>query len=142
MRHKWIRFLFSVLMTMSMASCTPQQTVVPLTQTQPSGTPEQLDKSGSSVSVPFDPSLQQLVTQAKEDLAKRLGVSAGSITVDAVIGQEFSADAFYCRTSKDRIAREESPQVVSGHSILLSTSGRGYEYHASGPTVIFCRPLP
>ena len=62
--------------------------------------------------------------------------------VDAVVGREFSTDAFYCRTSKDRIAREESPQVVSGQSILLSTSGRRYEYHASGQTVIFCRPLP
>jgi len=82
------------------------------------------------------------VRLAREDLARRLGVSVDSITVGAVIGQEFSTDAFNCRTSKERIAKEESPQVVSGQSILLSASGRRYEYHASGQTVIFCRPLP
>ena len=81
------------------------------------------------------------VRLAREDLARRLGVSVDSITVGAIIGQEFSTDAFNCRTSKERIAKEESPQVVSGQSILLSTSGRRYEYHASGQTVIFCRPL-
>jgi hypothetical protein len=79
---------------------------------------------------------------AREDLARRLGVSADSITIGAVIGQEFSTDAFNCRTSKERIAKEESLQVVSGQSILLSALGRRYEYHASGQTVIFCRPLP
>jgi hypothetical protein len=81
------------------------------------------------------------VQLAKEDLARRLGVSVESITVDAVIGQEFSTEAFYCRTTKDRIARDESPAVISGESILLSASGRRYEYHANGPTVVFCRPL-
>jgi hypothetical protein len=82
------------------------------------------------------------VRRAKEDLAQRLGVSADSVTVGAVIGLEFSVDAFNCRTSKEQIAREESPSVVSGQTILLSASGRRYEYHASGQTVIFCRPLP
>ncbi len=167
-----IQFLFSTVMRVSMVSCssasspplgntgatplpntpavephraengTRQWTTTPLTQTQPSSTPEQFDKSDSSASVPFDPALQQIVTQAKEDLAKRLGVSVRSITVGAVIGQEFSADAFYCRTSKDRISKDESPQVISGQSILLSASAHRYEYHASGQTVVFCRPLP
>jgi len=90
---------------------------------------------------PSDPSLQSLIEKAKEDLAQRLGVSVDSVTVAAVIGQEFSTDAFYCRTKKERIAKEESPQVISGQSILLSASGRRYEYHASDQTVIFCRPL-
>jgi hypothetical protein len=62
--------------------------------------------------------------------------------VAAVIGQEFSTDAFNCRTAKERIAKEDPPQVVSGQSILLSALGRRYEYHASDQTVIFCRPLP
>jgi hypothetical protein len=161
MGHKSIQSLFSTLMIVSMVSCssasspplgsagatpppnapavephhtengTRQWSTTPLTQNQPSGTPEQLD-----------PALQQVITQAREDLARRLGVPIDSVTVAAVIGQEFSTDAFYCRTSKDRIARDESPQVVSGQSILLSASAHRYEYHASGRTVVFCRPLP
>ena len=79
---------------------------------------------------------------ARQDLAKRLGVSIDAVTVAAVIGQEFSTDAFYCRATKERIAKEETPQMVSGYSLLLSVLGHRYEYHASGETVIFCQPLP
>jgi hypothetical protein len=86
--------------------------------------------------------LESLIEKAKEDLAQRLGVSVDSVTVVAVIGQEFSTDAFYCRTSKERIAKEEPPLVVSGQSILLRAVGRQYEYHASDQMVVFCRPLP
>jgi hypothetical protein len=118
-----------------------QQTVVPITRTQSGGTQEPPIMSGTPISVPLEPALKQVVTQAREDLARRLGVPVDSVTVDAVIGQEFSTDAFYCRTSKDRIASDESPLVVSGHSILLRASARRYEYHASGPIVVFCRPL-
>jgi hypothetical protein len=82
------------------------------------------------------------VKLAQQDLAQKLGVSVDSITVLAVIGQEFSTDAFNCQTSKERIAKDESSTVISGESILLSASGRRYEYHASGQTVIFCRSLP
>jgi hypothetical protein len=83
----------------------------------------------------------ELVEKARQDLAQRLGISLDSITVGAVIGQEFSVNAFYCRETKERIAKEESPQVVLGWSILLNASGRRYEYHASDQMVIFCRPL-
>ena len=86
--------------------------------------------------------LEGLIEKAKEDLAQRLGVSVDSVTVAVVIGQEFSTDAFNCQTSKGRIAKEDPPQEVSGQSILLNALGRRYEYHASGETVIFCRPLP
>jgi len=86
--------------------------------------------------------LTETVEFAKQDLARRLGISADGITVVAILRQEFPADAFHCRTTKGRISRDESPAIVSGESILLSAGGRTYEYHASGQTVIFCRQLP
>ncbi len=98
--------------------------------------------AGAQIPTPDDPALLQMISQAREDLARRFGVSVESITVGAVIGQEFSTDGFYCRTSKDRIARDESPQVIAGRTFLLSVSARRYEYHASGQTVVFCRSLP
>jgi len=91
---------------------------------------------------PFGDDTAESVKLARQDLAQRLGVSVESVVVPAVIGQEFSTDAFYCRTTKDRIAKEDSPAVMTGFVILLNVSGRRYEYHASGSTVIFCRPLP
>jgi hypothetical protein len=118
-----------------------QWTAVPIAPAQ-TITKEKTMSSDTPFPAPLDPGSQSFVKQAKEDLARRLGVSVDSITVGAVIGQEFSVDAFNCRTSKERIARDESPAVISGQSILLSASGRRYEYHASGQTVIFCRPLP
>jgi hypothetical protein len=83
----------------------------------------------------------ETVRLAREDLAKRLGIAADSITVAAVIGQEFSADAFHCQGAKERIARDVTPAVIPGLSILLSASGQQYEYHASGEMIIFCRAL-
>ena len=118
-----------------------QRTATPTTRIQSGDTQELPIMSSTPISIPLEPALQQVVMQAREDLARRLGVPVDSVTVDAVIGQEFSTDAFYCRTSKDRISKDESPQGMSGQSILLSASAHRYEYHASGPTVIFCRPL-
>jgi hypothetical protein len=81
----------------------------------------------------------ETVELARADLAQRLGVTLETISVAAVLRQEFSADAFYCRTTKARIARDESPDVVVGTVILLEAAGRRYEYHASDEIVIFCR---
>lgn len=78
---------------------------------------------------------------ASQDLAQRLGIPVNDIIVSAVIGEDFSTIAFYCKTAKDRIAKDDPPAVISGLTILLNASGRRYEYHASGQTVFFCRPL-
>jgi hypothetical protein len=109
----------------------------------PTKEPEQESTQMTQTTLPpFSSSLEFLIEKAKQDLALRLGVSVDSITVVTVIGQEFSTDAFYCRSTKERIARDESPAVISGFSILLRASGHRYEYHASDQTIIFCRPLP
>jgi hypothetical protein len=81
----------------------------------------------------------ETVELARADLAQRLGVSPETISVAVVLRQEFSADGFYCRTTKARVARDESPAVVAGTVILLDAAGRRYEYHASDEIVLFCR---
>lgn len=90
-----------------------------------------------TASIPSEPA-----EKARQDLAHRLGISPDDISVVTVIGQEFSTEAFNCRTTKERIAKEESPQVISGFTILLNVSGSRYEYHVSDQAVIYCRPLP
>jgi hypothetical protein len=84
---------------------------------------------------------KETVQSAIKDLAQRLGLSVDDVIVLSVIGQEYSADAFYCRTAKGRIAKEEPPQLISGETIVLEARGNRYEYHASDPLVVFCRPL-
>jgi hypothetical protein len=83
----------------------------------------------------------ETVSLAKDDLARRLGISADSIDIVAVTRQEFPADAFYCRMTKERVARDDSPAVIPGESVLMSAAGRKYEYHTSNQTIIFCRQL-
>ncbi len=124
------------------ADGTRAATAIPSAAGAPVSSPPGTAVAGAQIPTPDDPALRQMIAQAREDLARRLGVSVESITAGAVIGQEFSADAFYCRTSKDRIARDDSPQVIAGRSILLSAAARRYEYHASDQAVVFCRSLP
>lgn len=112
------------------------------TSAPPSDSPTQGDSQmTSALTMPTDTELQTLIEEAKADLAQRLEISADSITVATVINQEFSTDAFRCKSPKERIAKEESPSVISGQSILLIASARRYEYHTDGITVLFCRPL-
>lgn len=117
-----------------------QETVIPVSSTQV--ITENQAIGGTQVQPPLGDESAGSVKLAKQDLAQRLGVSVDSVTVDAVIGQEFSTDAFNCRTSKERIAKEVTPPAVSGQSILLKALGNQYEYHANGQTVIYCRRLP
>ena len=96
-----------------------------------------------------EPGLNERVVQAqketgesaRKDLAQKLGISVEDVAVLSVIGQEYSLDAFYCRTAKGRIAKEDPPQLISGETILLQAGGRRYEYHANEPLVIYCRRL-
>lgn len=90
----------------------------------------------------FAEAARESVEFARQNLAARLGLPVDSISVAAVIGQEFTPNAFYCRVTKDRIAKDDTPEIISGWSILLGAAGRRYEYHASGQTVIFCQPVP
>ena len=84
---------------------------------------------------------KEMVESARKDLAQKLGISVEDVAVLSVIGQEYSLDAFYCRTTKGRIARDEPALVISGETILLQAGGRRYEYHANDPLVIYCRQL-
>jgi hypothetical protein len=115
-------------------------TIIPISPTQAITAIKVI--SETPVQPPLIDEPTESIKSAKQDLAQRLRVSVDSITVVAVIGQEFSTDAFNCQTSKERIAKEDPPQVVSGQNILLSALGRKYEYHSSDQMVIFCRPLP
>ena len=84
---------------------------------------------------------KETVVSARKDLAQRLGLSIEQVTVISVIGQEYTPDAFYCRTAKGRIAKDAPEQIISGETILLQAQGNRYEYHANDPLVVYCRQL-
>jgi hypothetical protein len=88
------------------------------------------------------PDSNERVEKAKADLAIKLGIPANEIDSVVVIGQEFTPDGFYCRSSKSRSSKEEPTVMIIGETILLKAQGNRYEYHADGQEVIFCRQLP
>jgi hypothetical protein len=149
MKTRWILPAGLILLIqVSLVNCSPVAVPAPVdTSTSPSTrspTPSPTMLTGPTrpeVQLPFGEEPTESVRLAKQDLVKRLGVSNVDITVNAIIGEEFSTNAFYCRSTNDRIAKDDPPAVISGYSILLSVSGHRYEYHASGQTVIFCRPI-
>lgn len=144
MKTFWVSLI--VLLSLALTGCVSSQTVPDLPSATPTKKPISTQADDKQMNpllpTPSASGMEDLIEKAKEDLAQRLEISVDSITVATVIGQEFSTDAFNCQTSKERIAREDSPQLVSGRSILLSASGHRYEYHANDQTVIFCRLLP
>lgn len=152
MRQAWIPLLASLLIMAGTAACGAAgnpPTAASAPASTPTITPSPLSTapmaSPTAVTVPSpgpgdEPT--EAVRIARDDLARRLGVSPDSIAVVAILRQEFPADAFYCRTTKERTSRDEPPATISGESILLSAADRRYEYHASDQTVIFCRQLP
>jgi len=118
----------------------PLATAVPISST-PTALKEESVAVNPTLPFPSDPAVQKLVVQAKDDLARRLDIPAGDVALLAVFRQRFPPDGFYCRPTKARAARDESPVVVSGESIILSAQGRKYEYHADQQSVVFCREL-
>jgi predicted small lipoprotein YifL len=154
LNHTWATDLMGVMLALSMAGCGPAKGPVPeypdigynspVTPAQSSPTEFTLENTalvGTPMPLPLGDDTSETIQRARKDLAQRLGVPVEVVTVGAMIGQDFSSDAFYCRTTKERIAREP-PAVKAGYVILLQASGRRYEYHANDQTVFFCRPLP
>lgn len=145
-RRKCIAILLGTLMLPGLAGCGPQANTAPggvSTSRAPLPQPSTQNTalSGTPMQPPFADDASESAKLARQDLAHRLGLPVESVTVSATIGQEFTSDAFYCRKTKERIANTEAPAAMTGFSILLQASGRRYEYHASGGTVVFCRPL-
>ncbi len=169
MKAQWILPACVILIVLALQSgCAPavpsaaEQSTSGLSSQVPITTEVTTDKSTGTQSAPIIPTLVKTetktvndmqvetpsgsessagVTAARQDLARRLGIAVDGIKVSAVIGQEFTSEAFYCRTPKEIVSNVETPAEIAGFSILLNISGRRYEYHASGQTVIFCRPL-
>ena len=79
------------------------------------------------------------VSQAMDDLAQRLGITADKISLVSVLRMEFTLQAFYCRAVKERTSRDAPPEIMEGQVILLAAAGKQYEYHANDNEVFFCR---
>jgi hypothetical protein len=126
--------------TLTSALVSATTTVLPLENAPLDLTPSP-QTAGPVLQGPLKQTQKETVESARKDLAQRLGISVEAVTVLSVIGQDYSSDAFYCRTTKGRISRDEPALVISGETILLEVRGSRYEYHANDPLVVYCRQL-
>ncbi len=88
-----------------------------------------------AVGVPRAGDRQQMVYMAKEDLAKRLGIPADSITVESVDQVDWSDASLGCPEPGKVYAQVITP----GFRILLKADGKTYEYHAGARHVVHCK---
>ena len=82
---------------------------------------------------------EKTVTSAQEDLARRLGIPDGEVTVVSVVGDEFPASNLGCPCPK--CPELPIPAFVTGQRITLTAQGKNYEYHARRNMVVFCGEL-
>ncbi len=87
-----------------------------------------------AVGVPRAGDRQQMVYMAKEDLAKRLGIPADSITVESVDQVDWPDASLGCPEPGKMYAQVITP----GFRILLKADGKTYEYHSGARHVVHC----
>lgn len=79
---------------------------------------------------------EKAIASAQEDLARRLGIPVGEVTVVSVMGDEFPASNLGCPCPK--CPELPIPAIVTGQRITLAAQGTSYEYRARGSMVVFC----
>jgi len=85
---------------------------------------------------PFPGSVGAPIEQARQDLAKRLGVSVDDIEVQAVEAVEWPDASLGCPQPGMMYAQVITP----GYRILLRAGGETYEYHSDRKRAILCQP--
>lgn len=108
----------------------PSQTPAP-TET-PTTKPEQTPVEGQVVNPGNVPA--QLIEQAREDLARRLSLPAGSFAVTRSSAVEWPDSSLGC----PQPGFMYSQIVTPGYLIVLAANGREYEYHTDRSRAILC----
>ncbi|MBI5030051.1 MAG: hypothetical protein HZB51_05955 [Chloroflexi bacterium] len=116
---------------------TPVWTVSPISPTEPIIGKDKPSMTGVPVPLPLDPILEKIVAQAKDDLAKRSGISVDQITLVQVQTVTWPDGSLGCPQPGMMY-----PQVlVDGLLIQLRAKGDVYEYHSGGNRAPFlCKP--
>jgi len=146
--------LIFLLMVTTIQACMPIVGSESTTSTQPVHTPtndektvipalptQDPDKEGATMIQPTSSSnLENLIEKAKEDLARRLSISAKQIDLVEANEVVWPNASLGCPQPGMVYADVLTP----GYLVLLEANGKEYEYHASrGTEVFYCEnPIP
>ena len=153
MRRKWIWLLAGWLIIADLVGCGRAATPlsVEATPTAPLKTPtgetpaptaaitpsaqEETVTASPTIPVPSDPTLQKLVVQVKEDLARRLSITVDGIGLVEAEAVEWPDASLGCPQSGMMYAQVITP----GFRVVLEAKGQTYEYHTdTGRLVVLC----
>jgi hypothetical protein len=102
--------------------------VISIPTPEPQQTEEVPGMNEVKVPAPFDMAVQQLVDQARADLAKRLSVDAGQIETVDVYEVTWPNSGLGC----PKPGMVYTQVMIDGIRIRLRAGGRLYEYHSGG----------
>lgn len=132
-RQRWLAGLWSVLVALTLVACQPIQPVA-----SEQGEVTTLPEGAVDVSSLSEVE-QQLVAQARADLAQELGVAAEEIQVAGVEAVDWPDASLGCPEEGMMYAQVITP----GYRIELRVDGNSYEYHTGnqpdGP-MVRCEP--
>jgi hypothetical protein len=133
-----IRLLFTFLLLTACATYPdpiPAFTSTPIVEPSSTKPLEDTSKMTPNPSTPSSPSLQNLIEKAKEDLAKRLSISAEQIRLVEATEVEWSDSSLDCPQPGMTYLQVITP----GYRILLEVDGQEYEYHSNRDAyVVLC----
>jgi len=113
----------------------PSITVVPIPTYNPVNVQQTPNMNEVPISTPFDPSVENIVTKAKEDLAQRLMIDPRQIDLVEVASVTWSDGSLGCPQPEMMYTQVLTP----GYRILLDANRVIYEYHSSREVyVIYC----
>ncbi len=93
-------------------------------------------RGGRNVGLPLK-NLNAKIDEARQDLAKKLGISAADVAVLNLVDAEWPDSTMGCPASGEQIRK----QPTKGYRIPLSYRGRVYAYHTDLNRVRACPPI-
>jgi hypothetical protein len=79
---------------------------------------------------------EKAIAAAREDMARRLSMSATEVTIVSVAEDLFPASNLGCPCPN--CPEPPIPAFVTGQRIILAAQDKNYEYHARGIRAVFC----
>lgn len=143
MKADWLRTILIICLLISLIGCgavanpavpgelTPSSSEV--TPTLPS--PGETTPMTPAIPTPAASGLENLVQMAKEDLARRVSISANQIKLVEATEAEWSDSSLDCPQPGMSYLQVMTP----GYRILLEANGTQYEYHSNRDAyVVYC----
>jgi hypothetical protein len=149
MKVVWIKFTIIGYLVFSLMACTEvADPNVPndMTPLPSDSTPTTLVPPQQGDSTPMPPDLQtpaasgleNLIEQAKQDLAQRLTIPTSQITLVEATAVEWSDSSLGC----PQPGMEYLQVITPGYRILLEAGGTQYEYHSNRDAyVVYCENM-